>query len=261
MRQDRGVGPGRQHGLQQQLGLGLRDHARRSASAYSARPMPPGARLSRSQQRSSHASTGSSVDHGLAEQLVLRPHGRPHHVAEGVHVLAALDAQADGVGQRLVDEALGDLAHRIEHLALARSRARRPAPPHRARRRPQLRQHLRGQHLADRLAHVGVARRIVGQQDLGAQRLRVVPGARLRGEGLPVLQPRQHVGVPRDHHGAVGQPHHRREFAQRVIDGARIAHRVVAEQIDLVVRNGLAHGASLLSAASSSFQASPWRTM
>jgi hypothetical protein len=181
------------------------------------------------------------IDHGLAKQLVLRAHGRPHHVTEGVHVLAAADAEANGVGKRFVDEALGNLAHGIEDLSLAQQQTVEQRRRIALERRPQLRQYLRREDRGHRLTHMGVARRIVRQQYLRAQRLRVVPRPRLRGKGVPILQPRRHVRVSRDHHGAVGEAHDGREFTHGVIDGARIAHRLAAEQIDLVIRNGQAH--------------------
>ena len=57
---------------------------------------------------------GADVLHRFVEQLVLRPHRGPHHVAERRHVLAALHRQAEQVGQHLVDERPRDRRDRID---------------------------------------------------------------------------------------------------------------------------------------------------
>jgi hypothetical protein len=64
---------------------------------------------------------GLGVLHGFMEQLVHRPHRRPHHVAEGVHVFAPLLRQTDQIRQHLVDERLRDIGDRIKGLCFARA--------------------------------------------------------------------------------------------------------------------------------------------
>ncbi len=131
--QDRRIGSGCQHGLQQELGFCLRDDAIVSQGVQ--RHPDPAVReivaIATLLQPRQHR---LKIHHGLAKQRVLRPHGRPHHVAEGVHVLASLDAQADGIGKRLVDEALGNLAHGINDSRPGVTGDSRAAPPRRARR-------------------------------------------------------------------------------------------------------------------------------
>jgi hypothetical protein len=130
-------------------------------------------------------------------------------VSEGVHVFATFDPQSDGIGQRLVDEPLRDVVNRIDDLARACHQAVEERSGVTLERRPQITQHLGGQRLGDNLTHMGVAWRVVRQQDFRTQRVRVVPGPRLRGKRLPVRKTRGDIGVPRNQHRAIGQPHDR----------------------------------------------------
>ncbi len=180
--------------------------------------------------------------HRLVEQLARRAHRRPDHLGKTVHVLAAFLGQAENVGQDLEHERLRHLGHSIDGVPLAQPVEQFLGalfehafhPFERARRK----------RIGDHLAHLRVAGRIVGQQDLGPRARRIVPRARGAGEGLPVEQPAGDVLVPGDHHHAVVQPHRGGELAQRVVDLARVAHRVGGEDVERIVGDVLAQSPS-----------------
>jgi hypothetical protein len=184
------------------------------------------------------------VLHRLVEQLARRAHRRPDHLGEAVHVLAALLGQAEDVGQDLEHVGLRDFRHGVDRLALAGAQAVEQLGGARLEDVLDPFERARAQRVGDDLAHLGVARRVVGQQDLGARAGRVVPRARGRGERLPVEQAGGDVLVAPEHVRAVGEPHHRRELAQRVVDRARVAHRIGREDVERVFGDRPGHSPS-----------------
>src|SRR5690606_169714 len=100
----------------------------------------------------------------------------------------------------------------------------------------------RGERARDHRAHAGVLRRIIREKQLRPHRIRVMPGARCRGEAAPVLQARGYMLEARQHHHVFArQAHHRRIFAQAIVHRIGIAHRLVAEQVGIEFRYGPGH--------------------
>ena len=119
-----------------------------------------------------------------------------------------------------VDDAAGIAAKRFRHV--------RQGP-----RRERIRHHG---------AHARVLGRIVGEQQFGPHRIRIVPGARGGGETLPILEARGHMLVAREHGDVFPrQPDDGRQLAQPIVDRTRIPHRFARERIGVEFGNRLRH--------------------
>ncbi len=103
-------------------------------------------------------------------------------------------------------------------------------------------QRARRERRADHRAHLGVARRIVGEENFRAHGIRVVPGARGVGKGAPIHEALGDVLEAPDHGDVLaGEPHHRRHLAQAVVHRAGVAHGLGAEHVLVAHRNFRRH--------------------
>ena len=237
-----GVGGRRQQDPHQQIGFLRRDLAAIGGLVHghakaAGREVFPVAALARP------GDDGIGVLHGLVEQLIHRAHRRPHHVAEGVHVLAPLLRQADQIRQHLVDKRLCDVGDRIDGLAAARAQSVDDAPGVAAKCLRHMRQRARRKRIRHHRTHAAVLGRIVGEQQFRAHRIRVVPGARGGREALPILEARDHMLESRQHGDVFPrQPDDGRQLAQPIVHRAGIAHRFARERVGVEFRNRLRHG-------------------